>query len=235
MATTPSPLGVLSIVNGYPNHSRPSGRACCFVFGYRLGYWGTSVGPIPAPRPRRAQRWRQRAALCGGIRQSPNRPIARRIRRRRERPGRRRVRRLRLRRIGGVRRPSRRRRRPCRCTPLHIAACNGHSSSVAELLLRGADGAVQNIHGYRCAAPHSRNRKPQAAARAQGHAEGMGGSVWEARAIRGGGEAGALPPAASQRPPPPPATLLVPTDVSSALAVGARRASWQGGDAALAL
>ncbi len=43
--------------------------------------------------------------------------------------------------------PSRRRRRPCRWTPLHSAARNGHSSSVAELLLRGADGAVQNCNG----------------------------------------------------------------------------------------
>ena len=43
--------------------------------------------------------------------------------------------------------PSRRRRRPCRDTPLHYAAIYGHSSSVAELLLRGADGAVQNNLG----------------------------------------------------------------------------------------
>ena len=118
------------------------------------------MGPIPAPRPRRAQTWPHRASLGGGARQSPNRPIARRCRRRRERPEQR-VRRLRSRRIGGVRRPSRRRRRPCRGTPLHWAAGYGRSSSVAELLLRGADGAVQNIGGYRYAAPHSRNRKPQ--------------------------------------------------------------------------
>ncbi len=52
-------------------------------------------------------------------------------------------------------------RRPCRSTPLHTAAENGRSSSVAELLLRGADVAVQANNGYRCAAPHSRNRKPQ--------------------------------------------------------------------------
>ena len=55
--------------------------------------------------------------------------------------------------------PSRRRRRPCRYTPLHYAAFKGDSSSVAELLLRGADGAVQVngifYGGYRCAAPHS--------------------------------------------------------------------------------
>ena len=43
--------------------------------------------------------------------------------------------------------PSRRRRRPCRYTPLHYAAIEGHSSCVAELLLRGADGAVQNNFG----------------------------------------------------------------------------------------
>ena len=36
---------------------------------------------------------------------------------------------------------------PCRKTPLHCAASYGNSSSVAELLLRGADGAVQNCHG----------------------------------------------------------------------------------------
>ncbi len=59
--------------------------------------------------------------------------------------------------------PSPRRRRPCRATPLHWAASKGHDASVAELLLRGADGAVQNnfFNGYRCAAPHSRNRNPQ--------------------------------------------------------------------------
>ncbi len=58
--------------------------------------------------------------------------------------------------------PSRRRRRPCRYTPLHFAAHNRRSACViAELLLRGADGAVQDCNGYRCAAPHSRNRNPQ--------------------------------------------------------------------------
>jgi hypothetical protein len=38
-------------------------------------------------------------------------------------------------------------RRPCRLTPLHKAAYNRHSACVAELLLRGADGAVQNQNG----------------------------------------------------------------------------------------
>ena len=119
------------------------------------------MGPTPAPRPRRAQRWLHHAELGGGLRQSPNDPIARRCRRRRARPGHQRVRRLRSRRIGGVRRPSPRRRLPCRVTPLHYAASNGHSASIAELLLRGADGAVQDNNRYRRAAPHSRNRKPQ--------------------------------------------------------------------------
>jgi hypothetical protein len=58
------------------------------------------------------------------------------------------VRRFRLRRIGGVRRLSPRRRLPCRVTPLHLAAGLGYPDTVGELLLRGADGAVQdNIHG----------------------------------------------------------------------------------------
>ena len=55
---------------------------------------------------------------------------------------------FRLRRIGRcVRRPSPRRRLPCRSTPLHDAAARGETDTVAELLLRGADGAVQNNDG----------------------------------------------------------------------------------------
>jgi hypothetical protein len=46
-----------------------------------------------------------------------------------------------------VRRPSSRRRLPCRITPLINAACNGHSDVIAELLLRGADGAVETFGG----------------------------------------------------------------------------------------
>ncbi len=64
--------------------------------------------------------------------------------------------------------PSPRRRRPCRETPLHWAAQQGHSSSVAELLLRGADGAVQDKWGYRCAAPHSQTGNRNGRARAGG-------------------------------------------------------------------
>jgi hypothetical protein len=102
MATTPSPREYSLSLTATQNrtYSRPSGRACCFVFRVPVGYWGTPVGPTPAARPRRAQRWQHRAALGGEIRQSPNRPIARRCRRRRARPGRLRVRRLRSRRIG---------------------------------------------------------------------------------------------------------------------------------------
>ncbi len=38
-------------------------------------------------------------------------------------------------------------RLPCRNTPLHDAATHGRSDNIAELLLRGADGAVQNRFG----------------------------------------------------------------------------------------
>jgi hypothetical protein len=137
-------LSEYSAVNVYPKTKlgRPLGRACCFGFGYWFGW-----GPPPSPRPRRAQRQRHRAALGGAMRQSPNRPIARRIQSRRERHEPLRVRRFRLRRIGGVRRPSPRRRLLCRSTPLHCAAGNGHSESIAELLLCGADGAVRDYDG----------------------------------------------------------------------------------------
>jgi hypothetical protein len=150
LASTYSPLGVLSAVN--------ERAVLCAGTGWVLWY---SRGAAPSPRPRRAQQWLHRAALCGALRQSPNRPIARRRQRRRERPERQRVRRFRLRRTGGVRRPSPRRRRPCRGTPLHWAADNGDSASVAELLLRGADGAVQdNIYRY-AALRRTAEPKPQ--------------------------------------------------------------------------
>jgi hypothetical protein len=53
MAGTQSPLGVVSIVKGYRKrtHSRPSGSACCFVFGYRLGTGVHPRGPPPHPSP----------------------------------------------------------------------------------------------------------------------------------------------------------------------------------------
>ena len=55
------------------------------------------------------------------------------------------MRRFRLRRIGGVRHWAESAPRlPCRRTPLHCAVYNGASDAIAELLLRGADGAVQN-------------------------------------------------------------------------------------------
>ena len=53
MASTPSPLGVLA-VDGYlkRNRSRPSGPACCFVFGYRLGLgYPRGAGPPRTPAP----------------------------------------------------------------------------------------------------------------------------------------------------------------------------------------
>jgi hypothetical protein len=87
-------------VNGYQKRrSRPSGPACCFVSG--TGGSGDPVGPTPSPRPRRAQQRQHRAALCGAPRQSANRPITDRIRRRRERPEPLRVRRFRFG-IGGA-------------------------------------------------------------------------------------------------------------------------------------
>ncbi len=54
MATTPSPLAVLSIVNGYPKRtlSRPSGRACCFVCRVPVGVLGYPRGAHPrTPAP----------------------------------------------------------------------------------------------------------------------------------------------------------------------------------------
>jgi hypothetical protein len=94
-------------VNVYQNETWSTlGNTCYLVFEYRLGLCHP-VGPTPSPRPRRAQLFylltQHRAALCGAIRQSPNRRIADRIQSRHRHPGRRRVCRFRFG-IGGVRR-----------------------------------------------------------------------------------------------------------------------------------
>ena len=47
-------------------------------------------------------------------------------------------------------------RPPCRRTPLHLAVYNRQFEVVAELLVYGADLALQDRDGYHCAAPHSR-------------------------------------------------------------------------------
>jgi hypothetical protein len=135
------------------------------------------------PLTRRAQLWQHRAALCGGPRQSPNRLTSDRRQRRRRCPELPRVSpSVSASAVAAAEPPP---RLPCRDTPLHWAARNGKIEAIAELLLRGADGAVQNSAGYRCAAPHSRPNRT--AARAQAHAEEPRGT----RYVRGGGEAGA--------------------------------------------
>jgi hypothetical protein len=60
-------------------------------------------------------------------------------------------------------------------------------TTVAELLLRGADGAVQGNFGWRCAAPHGRT-EAATAARVRGHAEARSARGREARGVQGRGE-----------------------------------------------
>ena len=152
------------------------------------------------PTPRRAQRWLDRAALCGVLRQSPNRPIARRIRRRRELPEPPRVSRLRLRRIGRTR-PSpaavgRAGRR--RCTWPRTMAIRHPSRSCCCAAPTGPSRTTSgNAALRRTAEP-----KTAAAARAQVDAEAIRGTVRKARGVRGGGEPGALRPPAHSPPPP---------------------------------
>ena len=184
-------------------------------------------GPTPSPRPRRAQQWRHRAALGGGTRQSPNRPIARRIRRRRERPGRHRVRRFRCG-ESAVSAPAE--SPPPSAVQVHAAAhCRGHwpffirRGAAAPRRRRGRPGRLelllQRQVPLRCAA----QPKPKAAtaARAQAHADAIRGHVWEARGLRGGGEGGALRPPPHRPPPIPPASRPIPP--RAACAVGACR------------
>ncbi len=114
---------------------------------------------------------------------------------------------------------------------LHNAAINGETASVAELLLRGADGAVQDCNGYRCAA----QPKPKAAtAAARRHTPKRWAEAFRTLADYEAAERQVHSPRRPTAPPLPP-TLPVPTDAPSVLAVGIRRSSGQGGDAALAL
>jgi hypothetical protein len=99
--------------------------------------------------------------------------------------------------------------------------------------MRGAAVAVRNRWGYRCAAPHSRTDR--AARRVQEHAEATRGATREARAVRGGGDAGVLSSlhAASARHPLPRTPSLpdrhTPTDVPTALAIRRRSPMRRGG------
>jgi hypothetical protein len=121
------------------------GTCVRFCFRVPVGTGAFPVGPTPSPRSRLAQRWLDRAALGGGPRQLSNRPIADGIQSRRQRPE---PLRVRLSASAsaecGGRDPA---RLPCRDTPLHLAASKGRSDNIAELLMRGADGAIQNIIG----------------------------------------------------------------------------------------
>jgi hypothetical protein len=142
MASTQSPLGVLSIVNGYPNrqHSRPSGRACCFVFGYRFGTGLPPWGPPPHLGPavhsigrtalhhaaRRGNRRIVRSLVASGADVNSQNDFGCAVC------------------ACGESAECAGRVAACRQTPLHSAAAYGHSNNIAELLLRGADGAVQD-------------------------------------------------------------------------------------------
>ncbi len=118
------------------------------MFRYRFGSWGTPVGPTPHPGPAvhsNGYTALHIAAIYG------NRRIVRSLVDAKAD--------VNARTRGGCAvcacgesaiecaAPSPRRRRPRRATPLHEAAFYGYSSSVAELLLRGADGAVQANNG----------------------------------------------------------------------------------------
>jgi hypothetical protein len=233
MATAPSPLGVLSIVNGYPKRtlSRPSGRACCFVFRVPVGYWGTPVGPTPAPRPRRAQRvWLHRAALGGELRQSPNDPIARRCRRRRERPERLRVRPFAL----AANRPLTAstespaavgRAGARRCTGLRAMAILHPSRSCCSAAPTGPSRATTGTAALRrTAETENRNSRGHAGRRRSNSRNGMGCSRHTRLERRR-----CTPPAASQPPPNHPASRSIRPHAACAVGACRRRSPIQRG------
>jgi hypothetical protein len=186
------------------------------------------LGTYP-PRPRRAQVWRHRAALCGVPRQSPNRPIARRIQRRRERPEPLRVRRFRCGESAGE----------CggrvfaavccagarRCTmPRTMARPTISPSSCCAAPTEPSRPSTGNASLRRTAEP-----KPQQP-RARRDTPKQVAEEYGKLADYEAGER-QVQPARCLTVAAPPRPQLVP----SVLAVGARRSSGQGGDAALSL
>jgi hypothetical protein len=204
MASAPSPLGlVLSTVNGYPNRSRPSGRACCSVFRVPVGYWGTPWGPPPHPAPAvhsdgmTALHW---AAYHGNRRMIRSLVDAK----------------------AAVNAQN--------CNGCAVCACGESADEcagrVAAAVCRAGtrrctmprpEAIPHPSRSCCCAAPTGPSRpttgtaalrrtaetEPATAARVQAHAEAMGGRLSEARAVRSGREPGALrPPPHRPRHPP---------------------------------
>ena len=155
-------------------NGRPSGPACCFVFGYRLGTGVPPWGPPPHLGPAvHSDGWTAlHIAAAYGNRRIVGLLVESGADVNTQEFGGCAVS---VAAIGGVRRPSPRHRRPCRLTPLHFAASNGNSDAIAELLLRGADGAVQDYYGYRCARRTADRTETAPRARAQAHAEARRG------------------------------------------------------------
>jgi hypothetical protein len=208
MVSTQSTRGELSIVNGYPNRqqSRTSGRACCFVFGYRLGTGLPPWGPPPHPGP----------AVHSGYGNTALHVAAA--------YGNRRMIRSLVDANADVNAQDRTRCAVCACgesaVPLSAPAESPPPSAVQPdaaalfrvqwpFFIRRGAAAARRRRGrpdqqrvpLRCAAQPK--PKTATAARAQAHAEAMGGRMWDARGVRGGREAGALRPPPHSPPHPP--------------------------------
>ena len=185
------------------------------LFCVRVPVWvlGYPSGPTPAPRPRRAQTWLHRAALGGVARQSPNRPIARRCRRRRERPGLPRVRRFRLRRIG----------REC-TMPRTIAIPMPSRSCCCAAPTGPSRPTTGNAALRRTAETENRSSRARAGTRRSDGRKTMGRS----RPTRRERER-CIPPAASRPPPTLPASRPIPPRAACAVGACRRRSPNQRG------
>ena len=116
-----------------------------------------------------------------------------------------------------------------RCTMPRSMAILHPSRSCCWAALTGPSGPTSTGNA---ALRRTAETESAAAAHVQAHAEATGGTEWEARSLRGGGEGGALrPPPHSPRHPTLPRAPSVPTLlVPSVRAVGARRSSGEGGN-----
>ena len=139
MASTPSPPGVLFAVNVYPKRkrSRPSGPACCFVFGYRAvglhsNGW-TALHWAAHYDNRRIVRLLIAAKADVDAKTNDGCAVPHRHRRMGPSPA-------------ACRAGPRRCTMPCRSTPLHYAVDHGHFETITELLLSGAL-AIHNCNG----------------------------------------------------------------------------------------
>jgi hypothetical protein len=209
----PSLLGVPIAVK---TKRRPGTPAV--VFSGTGWVWGTPGGPTPSPIPGRAQAYMHCAALCGALRQSPNRPTIARRPRRRRRPELRRVSFSALASAGAAAQPVRR-AGPRRCTMQCAMAKPTTSRSCCCAAPTGPSRTTLGNAALRRTAEPKPHSSARAGRRQSDWRNGLGGS----RSMRWRRGRCTNQPARRLNPPPAASCAPSPPACRDGCASGARR------------